>query len=233
MSVKLQHPLPGRKQTAAFGWRPAFIENGVYIPAMLHDGADIGAPEGTPILAAHAGRVTFVGWWNDSAGWTVRIGSAFGSTVYCHQSGRSPLVNPGDEVRAGQPIGYVGQSGMATGAHLHFMLETGQGWIDPMPYVKATPKPTPKPEPAKDIDMRVIYNANDKNNETRRAVVGELTFHVQGPSASSYERKLWGAPVNVNQAEWNSALAMVNDRRAMVGLPKLAGVRGEAGRITI
>lgn len=77
--------------------------------------------------------------------------------------------------------------------------------------------------------MRTIYNTQDRNDGTRRAVIGEFTFHVQGSSASALERKFWGAPVNVNQTEWDNELKMVNDRRAMVGLKPLKGVRGESG----
>lgn len=88
--------------------------------------------------------------------------------------------------------------------------------------------PKPKPKPVwKEHTMRVIFNTQDKNNETRRAVVGELTFHLQGPTASSRERVIWGKVQNVTQDEWDTALDMVNARRGMVGLKPLKGVRGE------
>lgn len=78
-----------------------------------------------------------------------------------------------------------------------------------------------------DTPMRVIYNSDDKNDETRRAVVGETTFHVQSADVSKSERKLWGDPVAVTQKEWAATLNMVNTRRAMNGLKPLKGVRGE------
>lgn len=87
--------------------------------------------------------------------------------------------------------------------------------------------PTPEPQEIGDIEMRHIYNTDDPNNETRRATVGELTFHVVGPGISATERDLWGDPVGRTQAEWDNALDMVNTRRAMNGLPPLKGVRGE------
>lgn len=91
----------------------------------------------------------------------------------------------------------------------------------------ATPAAT-LPEPEKrDIDMRVIWNRDNKDDETRRAVVGELTFHVQGPEASKRERVLWGEVEDVSEAEWQTAIDMVNTRRAMAGLKPLKGVRGE------
>lgn len=101
------------------------------------------------------------------------------------------------------------------------------GWTDNISGVRVA-EPQRKEKPEKEIDMRVIYNTQNKDDKARRAVVGELTFHVQGPGASRYERKMWGKPVNVNQVEWNSALAQVNARRGMLGLPKLKGFRGES-----
>lgn len=89
------------------------------------------------------------------------------------------------------------------------------------------------PEKQGDITMRVIYNTQNKDERSRRAVVGELTFHVQGAPASAHERKLWGDVENVNNAGWISALNMVNTRRAMNGLKPLKGVRGEFSTPTI
>ncbi|MER6564561.1 hypothetical protein ABT300_44050 [Streptomyces sp. NPDC001027] len=101
-------------------------------------------------------------------------------------------------------------------------------------YIRSRDRRYGQPIPAKrkakrqgDITMRTIYNTDDKNDETRRAAVGELTFHVQGPDISRNERKLWGDPQSVTQAEWDSALNMVNTRRAMNGLRPLKGTRGE------
>lgn len=79
----------------------------------------------------------------------------------------------------------------------------------------------------KEISMRVIFNTQNKDEDSRRALVGELTFHVQGPSASKAERRLWGTVQSVDNAGWRSALDMVNTRRAMNGLKPLRGIRGE------
>lgn len=96
---------------------------------------------------------------------------------------------------------------------------------EPVPVSK--PKPKPKPKPDKDIEMRTIYNINDKNEATRRAAVGEFTFQVQRDAVSTRERKLWGAPVNVTQGEWNAIIATVNVRRKMIGLDPISGKPGE------
>lgn len=139
MSINLRHPLPGAPLTAHFGYRPGFTENGIYIPPMLHNGTDFGAPAGTLIRAAHAGRVSYVGWDDLGGGWMVKVSAARFSTLYLHMREPSPLVRPGDAVRAGQGIGYVGMSGTATGPHLHFMLRLNGMDVNPYPYITATP----------------------------------------------------------------------------------------------
>ena len=146
MSVKLIPPIPGAPVTAHFGWRPAFTENGVWVPAMLHNGTDYGAPAGTPIRAMAAGRVSFAGWDYEGGGNAVKIGAAQASTMYLHMI-RPTHLRLGDHVAAGDVVGYVGSTGMSTGDHLHAMLQLGGQWINPLPYIAATPKPHPKPKP--------------------------------------------------------------------------------------
>lgn len=84
-----------------------------------------------------------------------------------------------------------------------------------------------KEEEQGDIEMRTIYNTDDTNEDTRRAAVGEFTFQVQRSAVNTRERKLWGAPVNVTQGEWDAILATVNTRRKMVGLEPLKGTYNE------
>jgi hypothetical protein len=80
---------------------------------------------------------------------------------------------------------------------------------------------TPPNEPDGDIEMRILFNTSDPNDATRRATVGELTFDVISSAESTPERRLWGVPVNVTQAEWNTILSLVNARRASNGLAPL------------
>ncbi|MBU6321541.1 M23 family metallopeptidase, partial [Patescibacteria group bacterium] len=83
---------------------------------------DIAAPKGTPIRAAAAGVVTVArsnGAWNGGYGNYVVITHANGTqTLYAHMT--HAIVTSGQEVNAGQVIGYVGATGKATGPHLHF-----------------------------------------------------------------------------------------------------------------
>lgn len=140
--TRLAHPLPGSTATGSFGWRPAFTENGVYVPAMLHNGQDYGAPTGTPIRAAHSGRIIWSGWDPVGGGWGIQLQHDDGwSTLYFHMSHRSTDVTIGQRVTTGQTIGRVGMSGLATGPHLHFMLRINGQDLDPVPYLTSTPAP--------------------------------------------------------------------------------------------
>ncbi len=108
------------------------VQNGYYenpVPgAIITQGVhgwnavDLGAARGTPVHAAADGTVIIArnnGGWNGGYGNYVVITHANGSqTLYSHM--RSAIVSPGQSVSSGQVIGYVGSTGMSTGAHLHF-----------------------------------------------------------------------------------------------------------------
>lgn len=95
---------------------------------VLLSGTDIAAPEGTPILAAADGTVTIANAtdsWGGSYGCYVKIDHGSGlTTLYAHCS--SICVTAGQQVKkSGQVIAYVGQTGRATGPHLHFEIQGG------------------------------------------------------------------------------------------------------------
>lgn len=83
-----------------------------------HKGLDIGGPLGTPILAASDGRVTRAGFANGYGPHFVIIQSPGVSTSYGHMNSHS--VSVGDNVKAGQQIGTMGNEGQSYGVHLHF-----------------------------------------------------------------------------------------------------------------
>jgi murein DD-endopeptidase MepM/ murein hydrolase activator NlpD len=84
-----------------------------------HDGVDISAPRGTSIQAAADGEVIFSGWGPGGYGRIVILQhQAEVVTIYAHN--HDNLVRLGQRVRQGEPIATVGQSGRATGNHLHF-----------------------------------------------------------------------------------------------------------------
>ncbi len=107
-----------------------------------HQGQDIFASCGKPIVSALNGKVT-TAKWHSAAGNFVVVESADGTNqVYMHMEAPS-LVKPGRRVQAGQQLGTVGQTGRASGCHLHFELWSAPGWyeggsvMDPVPSLKA------------------------------------------------------------------------------------------------
>jgi murein DD-endopeptidase MepM/ murein hydrolase activator NlpD len=112
--------------TSLFGWRIHPITG----DSRFHSGVDLGAPLGTPVLAALAGRVAiadFLGGY----GLTVTLEHANGQqeTLYAHLS--EIFVKPGEAVKQGEVIGRVGSTGLSTGPHLHFEFRqlTEEGWV--------------------------------------------------------------------------------------------------------
>ncbi|MEH6679194.1 MAG: M23 family metallopeptidase [Sediminicola sp.] len=102
-----------------------------------HQGVDIFAPRGTPVLAATDGRVTSTGN-RGLGGKQVWIREGFGgkSQYYCHLD--SIVVGQLAKVRRGDTIGFVGNTGNArtTAPHLHFGLYGNKGAVDPLPFIK-------------------------------------------------------------------------------------------------
>ncbi|MBX6395419.1 MAG: peptidoglycan DD-metalloendopeptidase family protein [Alicyclobacillaceae bacterium] len=90
-----------------------------------HNGIDIGAPLGSPIVAVDDGVVVYAGPASGFGHWIV-IRHANGlMSVYGHMYGSGVLVSQGQQVKRGQVIGLVGSDGESTGPHLHFSVITG------------------------------------------------------------------------------------------------------------
>ena len=102
--------------------------------ANYHNGIDLVAPYGTPIKAAAAGTVVFIGWnWADGSdpAWIVVIAhSSELRTWYAHMQPERPVL-VGQQVAKGEVIGYEGNTGRSTGAHLHWMVEITGGFRNP------------------------------------------------------------------------------------------------------
>ena len=103
----------------------------------LHDGTDLGAACGTPIRAAYAGRVSrresSVGYGNRLFIDHGRVDGHEVVTAYNHAI--RYVVGPGARVARGQVVGYVGQTGFATGCHLHLMVWLDGRMVDPMTWL--------------------------------------------------------------------------------------------------
>ena len=129
----LQWPLPvAGTITSQFGHRVDPITGEV----SSHTGTDIACAEGTPILAAAGGIVTVANGlesWGGSYGYYIQINHGGGlETLYAHCS--SICVTTGQQVQAGQVIGYVGHTGRATGSHLHLEVHVNGSRTDAMRY---------------------------------------------------------------------------------------------------
>jgi len=97
-----------------------------------HNGVDFAAPPGTPVRAAGDGVVSWAGR-NGEYGNHVAIDHGEGMvTTYSHLRGIASGLRPGMRVRQGQVIGFVGQTGLATGPHLHFALFRNQQYMNPL-----------------------------------------------------------------------------------------------------
>ncbi|HEX8073701.1 MAG TPA: peptidoglycan DD-metalloendopeptidase family protein [Thermoleophilaceae bacterium] len=99
-----------------------------------HQGIDFGAPAGAAIHAAGVGTVVSAGWNSGGYGNLVIVQHRLGfQTYYAHQS--RIAVRAGQSVNGGSLIGFVGSTGHATGAHLHFEVRRSGTPIDPVPYL--------------------------------------------------------------------------------------------------
>jgi murein DD-endopeptidase MepM/ murein hydrolase activator NlpD len=119
-------PLGGARLTSGFGYRFHPL-SGRYQP---HAGVDLAAPTGTPVLATADGVVDVAGW---NGGYGLLVALNHGGEVetrYGHLSGVA--VAPGENVKKGQVIGYVGSTGRSTGPHLHYEVREGQVAVDPL-----------------------------------------------------------------------------------------------------
>lgn len=100
----------------------------------FHNGVDLAAPSGSPILAAYNGTVIAAAY-SSTMGNYIMIDHGDGLfTIYMHAS--SLLVSSGDSVSAGQKIALVGSTGRSTGPHLHFSVRLNGSYVSPWNYLK-------------------------------------------------------------------------------------------------
>ena len=117
----------------AFALEPSLVYQGTLYPH-FHAAIDIAVPFGTPVAAAADGIVTYVGHLPDGAE-IVLIAHAGGYvSEYAHLDDTfvAPPVKPGQTVKAGQVVGFVGLTGITTGPHLHFAILRNGIPVDPL-----------------------------------------------------------------------------------------------------
>jgi murein DD-endopeptidase MepM/ murein hydrolase activator NlpD len=124
------HPLaPGWRLTAAYGDRRRYSYSDGGTDLAIHNGIDMAAPTGTPVTAPAAGRVVFAGD-RMVTGKSVVLEHLPGLfSIYYHLS--EITVREGELVKAGQLLGKVGMTGLATGPHLHWEVQLLGTPVDP------------------------------------------------------------------------------------------------------
>ncbi|MBF0162271.1 MAG: peptidoglycan DD-metalloendopeptidase family protein [Magnetococcales bacterium] len=104
----------------------------IYGYTRAHKGVDYAAPEGTPVRAAGAGKVTFVGNKGDYGQFiTVRHNDTY-STAYAHLSSFTRGLRVGSTVKQGEVLGRVGSTGASTGPHLHYEVRVNEAPVNPL-----------------------------------------------------------------------------------------------------
>ena len=130
---------PTHYSGGSFRW--PVVGGGNYISQYFHYGhwaIDIAADYGSAVVAAAGGKVIFAGWKSNGGGWQVWVSHGSGLyTTYNHMS--AITVGNGQGVGRGQQVGRIGQSGHATGPHLHFEVWRGMIWnggqrVNPLRY---------------------------------------------------------------------------------------------------
>lgn len=116
--------------TSGFGLPRRYARGG---PVSFHEGSDIAAPTGTPILATNAGIVRTADFYPIKGGLTIIDHGAGVTSLYFHQS--RITVEVGERVERGQVIGEVGSTGLSTGPHLHWEMRVARVPTNPMAWV--------------------------------------------------------------------------------------------------
>jgi murein DD-endopeptidase MepM/ murein hydrolase activator NlpD len=129
-----------------FDWGGADGRFGAKRPGHRHQGQDLAAAAGTPVVAPYRGVVAVVGYQARGAGHYVVIDGDDYDYVFMHLRGGSIVVRQGDRVRTGTAIGEVGSSGESSGPHLHFELWLGAWYaggraIDPLALLQSWASP--------------------------------------------------------------------------------------------
>lgn len=123
-------PINFTQMTSPFGyrWHP------IHKDWRMHYGVDLAAPTGTPIYAARSGVVTRASYEDGGAGYYVSINHGDGyASIYMHMT--HFIVSAGQQVSAGQVIGYCGSTGGSTGPHLHFGISYNGVYVNPADYI--------------------------------------------------------------------------------------------------
>lgn len=129
--------------TGPFSWGSDGSRFGAGRDGHIHQGQDLAADEGSPIVAPYGGTVTWIKYQESGAGWYVVLaGNDDRDYVFMHLKTGSIEVKQGQQIPTGKLLGRVGNTGRSFGAHLHFEVWTGGPWqfggkpVDPRPLLE-------------------------------------------------------------------------------------------------
>src|SRR5690606_9249265 len=169
----LRTPVDGARMTSRFGMR----RHPIYGYSRMHQGIDFGAGTGTPVYAAGDGVVVEARRWGGYGNW-VRIRHNGGwETGYAHLSRYAKGLKPGQKVRQGQVIAYVGSTGASTGPHLHYEVWKNGSRINPVG------AKVPQGTVLAGAEL-AAFKAKKAQIERLVAAKAETRHLAQGPSAS-------------------------------------------------
>ncbi len=132
-NIPIGYPVDSKRVTSNFGYRI----HPIYHEERFHHGIDIGGEMGLPIYATADAIVEFSGFTSGGYGNLVILSHNFGfKSMYGHMQDNLK-VKKGDFVKKGEIIGYLGNSGLSTGPHLHYEIRYIKKYIDPKYFIAA------------------------------------------------------------------------------------------------
>ena len=132
IAIPSRMPVEGVKMTSDYGMRVHPVLGG----RRAHKGVDLAAPAGTPVYATADGTVGMAQWYSSYGKYVSIEHGADLETRYAHLS--NYIVAPGQSVKKGQLIGYIGTTGRSTGPHLHYEVRVAGEAVNPVPYMVDT-----------------------------------------------------------------------------------------------
>jgi uncharacterized protein YgiM (DUF1202 family) len=223
MAIKLIAPVNG-PITQLFGEDPQFYKRFGF-PG--HNGIDYGIPNGTSVAAAAGGIVAAISFENGGYGNYIKLSHMDGSkkyfTYYAHLASAS--VTPGQQVEAGNIIGFSNNTGASTGPHLHFGLRIDgenpayKGYVDPKPFFTTAGIDSGPTSPGDafpdavvlpDLSFEVTFETLNVRNGpgVEYSIVGQLTKGMKITGTRLHSKSVW---VEFEPGKW-CALAFDGSR---------------------
>ncbi|MGH6827409.1 MAG: M23 family metallopeptidase [Rhizomicrobium sp.] len=151
----MKTPVDGARISSGFGMRLHPILG----YTRMHKGVDFAVPTGTPVMAAGAGQISFMGWAKGYGNFVIiNHGNGY-ATAYGHLSRFAAGMHRGSRVRQGQVFAFSGATGLATGPHLHYEIRINNVQVNPLTVKLAQGRVLTGPELKAFEDQRLKMDA--------------------------------------------------------------------------